>query len=44
MPEFLKRDFLELGIAGFTPSEAGEMGIVREMLFLCDERRLVYHP
>ncbi len=44
MPEFLKRDFLELGIAGFTPSEAGEMGIVREMLFLCGERRLVYHP
>ena len=44
MPEFIKRDFLELGITGFTPSEAGELEIVREMLFLYDERKLVYHP
>jgi len=44
IPKLLKRDFLELGIAGFSSSEAGELEMVGKMQSLYDERNLRYHP
>jgi hypothetical protein len=44
MPKLLKRDFFELGIAGFSSSEDRELEMVRGMLSLYDERILRYHP